>query len=34
MENPTVYEILRKNIFEPGRATYGNMAHAHCMLDI
>jgi hypothetical protein len=44
-ENPAVYEIMWKNVVEPGRrqmtiwrmrvgqAADDNMAHAHCMLD-
>jgi len=31
--NRAVYEIMWKNIVERGKATDGNMAHAHCMLD-
>jgi hypothetical protein len=30
-ENRAVYELVRKNIVELGRA-HGNMAHAHFML--
>jgi hypothetical protein len=32
-ENRTVYEIMWKNIGEPGRNTEDSKAHAHCMLD-
>jgi hypothetical protein len=33
-ENRAVYEIMRKNMVQPGRPqiTY-DTAHAHCMLD-
>jgi hypothetical protein len=32
-ENRVVYEIMWKNIVEPGDATHGNMVHSHCVLD-
>jgi hypothetical protein len=32
-ENRAVYEIMWKYFVEPGQATYGNLAHAHCILD-
>jgi hypothetical protein len=33
-ENPTVTEIMWKNMVEPDRTQMGiNVAHAHCMLD-
>ena len=34
LENRTVYEIMWKNIVEPGRPQMtDNMTHAQCMLD-
>jgi hypothetical protein len=32
-ENRAVYEIMWKNKYRAGQATYDNMAHAHCLLD-
>jgi hypothetical protein len=32
-DNRAVYEIMWKNIMEPGQATVDSMAHACCMLD-
>jgi hypothetical protein len=31
-ENRAVFQIMWKNILDPGR-THGNTMHAHCMLD-
>jgi len=32
-ENRAVCVIMWKNIAQPGQATDGNMAYAHCILD-
>jgi len=32
-QNHAIYEIMWKIIVQRGKATYDNMAHAHCMLD-
>jgi hypothetical protein len=32
-ENRSFYDIMWKNIADPGEVTDDNMAHANCMLD-